>query len=353
MRTAPSSQRSRKDETWPLLALCGAGLFLLFALGVAAGRGLRRNGLAPSPSPSDVAVSATAEASAYLPSPTHTFTPTPSPSPSPTLSATPSPTPVLPTETWTPTATATPSPTPTFTPGPTPDGVAREARVPILMYHYISVPPPGADAVRRDLSVAPDLFESHLRYLKEAGYQAISLRDLVYHLTRGWPLPPKPIILTFDDGNRDNYENAFPLLQKYVFRATFFLVTDFIDEGRPAYLTWAQVKEMHQAGMEFGAHSRNHPDLRDKPTDYLVWQSLGPRETIQYNLGEEPRFYSYPSGAYDEKAIAVIHSAGYWAGLTTHQGATHSSQRLFELKRIRVRGTHSAEDLAKLLALDW
>lgn len=333
------------------LILGGAALVLLVALGTAAGRSLRPRALAPDPlGPS--AASATAEVLTRLssPTPTATLTDTPTPSPSWTPSATPSLTPT-PTETWTP--TVTPTPTPTFTPGPTPDGVIREARVPILMYHYISVPPPDADAVRRDLSVTPDLFESHLRYLKEAGYQSISLRDLVYHLTLGWPLPPKPIILTFDDGYRDNYENAFPLLQKYGFRATFFLVTDFIDEGRPAYLTWAQVKEMHQAGMEFGAHSRNHPDLRNKPTDYLVWQSLGPRETIEYNLGEQPRFYSYPSGTYDEEAIAVIHSAGYWAGLTTHQGATHSSQHLFELKRIRVRGTHRAEDLATLLALDW
>ncbi len=318
-----------------------------------AGRGLRQSGspagLAGSQVPADVTT--------IVPTPTDTPSLTPSPTPSSTN--TPSPTATRPNDTATPTATPSPSatptltPTPTHTPGPTPDGIEREARVPILMYHYISVPPPGADAVRRDLSVAPDLFESHLRYLQEAGYHSISLRDLVYHLTLGWPLPPKPIILTFDDGYRDNYENAFPLLKKYGFRGTFFLVTDLIDEGRAAYMTWPQIKEMYQAGMEFGAHSRNHPDLRGKPSDYLVWQSLGPSETIEYNLGERPRFYSYPSGQYDEKAIEVIRSAGYWAGLTIHQGMTHSSQRLFELQRIRVRGSHSAQDLAVLLSLDW
>ena len=350
---------SRKNRRLPLLVLYIGALFILAALGVAAGRGLRRFSPPAEPAGSHVLAGTTTEAPTQVSSPTPTDTPSLTPSPSPT--DTPSPTATRPDDTAPPTATPspsatstlTPTPTPTYTPGPTPDGVEREARVPILMYHYISTPPPGADAIRRDLSIAPDLFESHLRYLQEAGYRSISLRDLVYHLTLGWPLPPKPIILTFDDGYRDNYENAFPLLKKYGFRGTFFLVTDFIDEGRAAYMTWPQIKEMYQAGMEFGAHSRNHPDLRGKPLDYLVWQSLGPSETIEYNLGERPRFYSYPSGQYDKKAIEVIRSAGYWAGLTIHQGMTHSSQRLFELQRIRVRGSHSAEDLATLLNLDW
>ncbi|MCC7352720.1 MAG: polysaccharide deacetylase family protein [Anaerolineae bacterium] len=345
---------------------------------MAAGRGLRRVGSPTELTRLHAAASLTAEVLAQVLSPTptespvppDTASPTPTPSPSPAPSDTPTPTATLgpaeasPTslnETATPTPspspsatpTVTPTPTPTHTPGPTPDGVAREARVPILMYHYISVPPPGAGAIRRDLSVSPERFEAHLRYLKEAGYQSISLRDLLYHLALGWPLPPKPIILTFDDGYRDNYENAFPLLKSYGFRGTFFLVTDLIDQGLPAYMTWSQIKEMYQAGMEFGAHSRNHPDLRDKPVDYLVWQSLGPSETIAYNLGEQPRFYSYPSGQYDKKAVEVIRSAGYWAGLTVHQGMTHSSQRLYELQRIRIRGAHSAEDLARLLSLDW
>ena len=94
-------------------------------------------------------------------------------------------------------------PTATPLPLPTPDGVLRTLRVPILMYHYISVSPPGADAVRRDLSVSPEALEAHLRYLQQEGYTAITLRDLSMALQCGYPLPPKPIVLTFDDGYRD------------------------------------------------------------------------------------------------------------------------------------------------------
>jgi len=78
------------------------------------------------------------------------------------------------------------------------------------MYHYISVPPAGSDIYRRDLSVKPAEFEAQLAWLRSQGYQGIRLADLVYNLTQGRPLPEKPVILTFDDGYRDNYANAFP-----------------------------------------------------------------------------------------------------------------------------------------------
>lgn len=230
---------------------------------------------------------------------------------------------------------------------PPPDGVRRETRVPILMYHYISTPPPDADAIRRDLSVPPEQFEAHLRYLKENGYRSISLHQLLLHLTRGEPLPEKPVILTFDDGYRDNFENAFPLLEKYGFKGTFFLITNFIDEGRPVYMTWEQVKKMRKAGHEIGAHSRDHPDLRGRDIDFLVWQILGSKEAIQNGAGITPRFFSYPSGKYDENTIAVLKSANYWGAVTVRQGALQSSDRPFELQRIRIHGNYGVEEL------DW
>jgi peptidoglycan/xylan/chitin deacetylase (PgdA/CDA1 family) len=221
------------------------------------------------------------------------------------------------------------------------------------MYHYVSEPPAGADAVRRDLSVAPAQFEAHLAYLRQAGYQVVTLDDLLYNLTLGWPLPARPVILTFDDGYADNYEQAFPLLQQYGVRAHFFIITDFVDEARPGYMSWPQIEEMARAGQRIGSHSRDHPDLRDKPLSYLVWQALGSAQTIEAHVGNHPRWVAYPSGRYDDAAIAVFRSAGYWGGVTTEQGATHTADRLFELRRVRVRGSHTADDLATLLRVKW
>jgi peptidoglycan/xylan/chitin deacetylase (PgdA/CDA1 family) len=234
-----------------------------------------------------------------------------------------------------------------------PDGVSRSAQIPILMYHYLSVPPPGADIYRQDLSVTPDLFAAHLDAMRTAGYTAISLYDLLAHLTQGAPLPQQPVIITFDDGYRDNYENAFPLLRQRNMVATFFVVTDFIDEQRPEYLTWDMVREMLAGGMSMESHGRNHVSLKNKDVDYLIWQALGSMETIEYELGTRPRFVSYPAGQYDQATADVFASAGYWAGLTTVQGATHSSDSLFDLRRVRVRGTTTPDELLRLLDLDW
>jgi len=221
------------------------------------------------------------------------------------------------------------------------------------MYHYISEPPPGADIYRRDLSVTPAAFEAQLAWLRDQGYESITLTEMVYHLSLGWPLPDKPIILTFDDGYVDNYVHAFPLLQEYGYVGTFFLVTGPIDFDNPDYLTWDMVQEMHQAGMDFQPHSYRHFDLHGKDMDFLIFEILAPKEAIEAHTGETPRFFSYPSGSFDDQTVAVLKSAYFWGAVVTEQGATHTSDNLFELNRIRVRGRHSLEDFVELLTYDW
>ena len=226
-------------------------------------------------------------------------------------------------------------------------------RVPILMYHYISEPPPGADIYRRDLSVTPANFEQQLRYLAENGYTTITLKDLVYHLTQGYPLPERPVILTFDDGYQDNFFHAYRLLRCSKSVGTFFLITSFIDENRPGYLTWGQVRVMRQGGMEFGSHTYTHPDLRGQSVDYLVWQIVGSQEAIAERIEEPVRFFSYPAGSYDQQVIDVLRSAGFWAAVTTQQGDEQTSDGLFELKRIRIRGDDTLEQFAAKLEYNW
>ncbi|MBC7241338.1 MAG: polysaccharide deacetylase family protein [Anaerolineae bacterium] len=330
-------------------SVIAAGILLSAALLAGAGR----QGRASFPLP-------------YLLAPTATPTPTPTITASPTRTATATRTPtVTSTPTSTETATATPTPTATCTatptatptstptPQPTPDGVHRTARVPILMYHHIADPPAGAKAVERDLSVSPARFEEQLRHLRDAGYQSISTVDLVYHLTLGTSLPAKPVIITFDDGYRDIYTNAFPLLRAYGFTATVYVITDFVDRGLTPYLTWPQIEEMYAAGIEFGAHSRDHPDLRRRSYDFLVWQILGPKQTLEAHLPAPVRTFSYPSGGYDQHVIDVLRSAHYWCAVTAEQGATHSSDGLFTLSRIRVRRADTLETFRKKLELDW
>jgi peptidoglycan/xylan/chitin deacetylase (PgdA/CDA1 family) len=226
----------------------------------------------------------------------------------------------------------------------------RTVNVPILMYHYISVPPPDADRYRLDLSVTPGNLDIQMGWLAANGYTVVTLQDLLYHLTLGWSLPPKPVILTFDDGYRDAYENAFPILQKYGFVGTFFVITDRVTFGETSYATWEQIIAMHNAGMDIQSHTRTHPDLRGVSEAELLWQVLGSREALESRLGKEVRFFCYPAGRYDANAVRALQQYGYWAAVTTEYGASHTLDDLYTLKRIRIRNSDTLDSFAAKLS---
>jgi peptidoglycan/xylan/chitin deacetylase (PgdA/CDA1 family) len=222
---------------------------------------------------------------------------------------------------------------------PTINDDARTARVPILMYHYISDPPPGSDQLRRSLSVTPVNLDAQMNYLRQAGYQTVTLDDLYDHLTQGKPLPGKPIILTFDDGYVDAYTFALPILQKYGFVGTFFILTGPADRyGDGAYLNWAQISMMSEAGMDMELHSREHVDLRNRPNDFLVYQIAGGRDSLAARAGRPVHWFAYPSGLYDDAVVRVLKSAGFRGAVTTAPGRTHTASGLFDLQRVRIFG---------------
>lgn len=287
----------------------------------------------------------------FTPSPTFTHTPTPTQTPTPTNTPTVTPTPSITptthpsitqspslTPSLTPTPTFTPTPTATPTPLPTPKTTDRMVRVPILMYHYISNPPAGADDYRINLSTRPENFEAHLAFLRENGYTTIDFYHLLDYLTWGRALPEKPIIITMDDGYRDNYENGFPLLKKYNFTATFFVVTDPIDNYSEEYMTWDQIEEMVRAGMDIEPHSKSHRDLRERDHDFLIWEILGSAQTVEAHTGRYPRFFAYPSGQYDEAVVEVLKEINFWGAVTTWYGQYHTWEDRFELTRVRISG---------------
>lgn len=297
--------------------------------------------------------------------PSATHLPTITPLPTSTATATPTSTP-LPTATAVPTLTATPDaemtaqaaattanlPAPTSLPAllPTPlNAQSVRVQVPILMYHYISAPPAGADKYRVDLSVAPDMFRQQMAYLHENGYTTIDLYDLSLAINKQLVLPPKPVIITLDDGYRDNYENAYPILREFGFEATFFIVSEFIDRGIDRYMTWPMVEELAAAGMRIEVHSRTHIDLRERTREELVWQMLGPQETIAAHIGYTPRYFSYPSGRYDAAAVEMVEELGFWGALTTKSGTTHGFEDRYLWPRQRIPNGLPLHEFAKRL----
>ena len=234
---------------------------------------------------------------------------------------------------------------------PTSDGQPRVARVPILMYHYISNPPPGSDSLRRSLSVTPANLDAQMNYLKQAGYQTITLYDLYDHLTQGKPLPGKPIVLTFDDGYVDAFQFALPILQKHGFVGTFFILVGPAERlGAGGYLNWAQIRAMSDAGMDMELHSREHYDLRNRPNDFLVHQIAGGKEALEAHTGRPVRWFAYPSGRYDAAVVRVLQSAGFWGSATTMPGQTHTAEGLFDLQRVRIFGSETLAGFKKSVA---
>ncbi len=296
------------------------------------------------------------------PDPTATYgTPTVLPTQTLLPTATETLVPAMPTSTHTP----TPSPTPTVRPtptlafarpisvplsAPTSNDAKRVASVPILMYHYISVPPPGSDRYRLALSVTPANLDAQMAFLKQAGYHAITLYDLHAYLAQGKSLPDKPVILTFDDGYVDAFTQAMPILRKYGFVGTFFVLTGPADEGGAGeHLTWEQIAAMSATGMDMELHSREHYDLRNRPNDFLVHQIAGAKDSLEAHINRPVRWFAYPSGRYDAAVVRVLKSDGFWGAVTTKPGRTHVASGSFDLQRVRIDGSYTLNTFVKLV----
>jgi peptidoglycan/xylan/chitin deacetylase (PgdA/CDA1 family) len=235
-------------------------------------------------------------------------------------------------------------------PLPTPVGVySWTLKVPILMYHYISDPPQNADKYRLDLSVSPADFRQQMAYLADNGFQTVDFYDLSLAITGKRELPPKPVIISMDDGYRDNYENAFPILQEYGLEATFFVVTQPIDDGNENYMSWEMIKEMAGAGMHIEPHSKTHADLSNQERDYIIYEVLGSQKTIAAHTGQTPRFFCYPGGRYDETTIEVISELGFWGAVTTAGGKWQGYNERYEWPRIRMRNTTALAEFASFV----
>ncbi len=232
---------------------------------------------------------------------------------------------------------------------PTWDGTYRRLRVPILMYHYVSALPEDADAVRTDLTVSPETFRAHMDYLFYQGYTPISLYQLDDALLAGSPLPAKPVVLTFDDGYADHYTNVLPLLQRYGFTATFFIITGTADAGDPNHLTWPQIRVMADAGMDMESHTKTHADLRGRDYEFLVYQLLGSLQSLQAYTGRVAHMFSYPVGHYDDAALAVLDTLPVWRAVTTQPGVTETTDNRLELPRQRIHNYTGVNGLAELL----
>ncbi|MFH1287879.1 MAG: polysaccharide deacetylase family protein [bacterium] len=195
------------------------------------------------------------------------------------------------------------------------------------------------------LRVSPKKFRRQMRFLKEKGYQSISFSDLVNYFETGRMDVDKPVIITFDDGYKDNYINAFPILKEFGYKAVFFIVTAFINEeslwnieDKEKLVNWDDIKEMFNAGMEFGSHTVSHPLLVKYSRENLFNEIGDSKRTLEKILGTEIVYFSYPFGKFDEEAEKAVKKCGYKIACSVKMGKVSLEDDIYSLKRILVRG---------------
>lgn len=190
---------------------------------------------------------------------------------------------------------------------------AKQARVPILMYHDIV---PKKEVF---FDVTPEELAEHFQTLKDNGMTPISLDQLMTHLQTGMPLPEKPVLLTFDDGYGGHYQYVYPLMKKYGYSAVFSIYTSGVGKntGR-THVSWEQLKEMAADPLvTIASHSISHPpDLTVLPPEQIQKEVVESKATLEANLGIPIRYFTYPAGKYNEQVAGLVQTAGYQLALT-------------------------------------
>lgn len=221
--------------------------------------------------------------------------------------------------------------------------------IPILMYHMVSEKKRGSKINK--LRVSPAKFRRQMQFLKENGYQSISFSDLVGYFKGGSIDVKKSVIITFDDGYKDNYSNAFPILKEFGYKAVFFIVTGFIDEeslwnigDKERLINWDEIKEMFNAGMEFGSHTVSHPSMVGCAGGKLFNEIGDSKRMLEKILGAEVVCFSYPFGKFDGEAKKAVRKCGYQTACSARMGKVSLGDDVYSLKRILVRGDETLFD---------
>lgn len=215
--------------------------------------------------------------------------------------------------------------------------VTQKVNIPIITYHSI-------DESGSVISTEPKIFRQQMKYLYDMNYNVISMDQLAKSLIENRNLPAKTVALTFDDGFRNFLRRAFLVLADYGFNATVFLVTGYCGkyndwEGNPAdlprskLLCWREIEELADYGIDFGVHTKTHPDLTKLSRKEIEREIVGAKFEIENRLGREVKTFAYPYGRFNStvKRIAEKH---FQAACSTNLGKVRAGSDLFALKRV-------------------
>jgi peptidoglycan/xylan/chitin deacetylase (PgdA/CDA1 family) len=212
--------------------------------------------------------------------------------------------------------------------------------VPILMYHHFGYE-------ESSLFVTPENFIRQMAYIKNKDYEVISLDELVKGIKDKKKFKHKTIVITIDDGYKDNFTYAYPILKKYDFPATIFIITNFIG-NRPDYMNWDEIRAMSKDSViSFGGHTKNGIYLPSIKKKEILWDEIaGCKKLIEDKIKKPVKYFCYPIGGFSEEVKVFVKKAGYKGACTTNRGIVELNKDVYELKRIKVTNSDTIRPLS-------
>lgn len=216
--------------------------------------------------------------------------------------------------------------------------------IPVLCYHQIRNYTTADGANARAITVTPERFATQMKMLADNGYITILPDDLHAYYTQEKKLPPKPVIITFDDNTVSQYTQALPVLNRYGFKAVFFVMT--VSIGKAGYMTRTQLKQLHDEGHVLGLHTWDHHKVT-KYTD-ADWKTQldQPMKTLQQVTGVEPHYFAYPYGVWDAASHVQLEKRGIRLAFIL-MNSRDEKRPLLTVRRLMVAGSTSADGLKR------
>jgi peptidoglycan/xylan/chitin deacetylase (PgdA/CDA1 family) len=185
-------------------------------------------------------------------------------------------------------------------------------QIPILCYHQIREWRSSDKQIDKDYIIPPATFRLHIKLLADSGYHTILPDDLYAYLTKGTPLPAKPIMITFDDTDGDQYNIARPELLKYSFKAVYFIVFNNINKNKH-YMDRKQIRQLAEEGNEIACHTLTHANFKKLTGVDWLNEIETPKRKLEILSGKPVKYFAYPYGLWNSKNLPELHKRGFLA----------------------------------------
>lgn len=216
--------------------------------------------------------------------------------------------------------------------------ILAKKEVPVLCYHHIREPKPGQSETLKSYSVSPSQFAELMEALKDSGYETILPNQLYDYLVHDGPLPAKPVMLTFDDTDEEQFTIAYPEMKKYGFKGVFFIMT--VSINRPRYMTANQLKQLADDGNAVESHTWDHHMVTKYQGEDWNKQLVQPKKKIEEITGKTANYFAYPFGLWNRASFPELNKAGYKMAFSL-SGKRDSTQPLYTVRRMLVPGQWS------------